>query len=52
MKTIDRGAQDVKRIQYLRRVARRRAKVTSVHLILFAAALMIAFGGVMKIVNG
>jgi hypothetical protein len=52
MKTDDRTEYDRKNIQYLRRLARRRAKVTSVHLILSAAALMITFGGVMKIVNG
>lgn len=40
------------RIPYLRKLAKRRACFTSVHLILVTFAVAMAFGGIMKAING
>jgi hypothetical protein len=51
MKTLDAGVQCGTRIQQLGKRAKVRARFTSVHLLLLAFAVVMAFGAVMKVVN-
>lgn len=52
MKTLDAGVQCGTRIKQLRKKAKARARFTSVHLLLLAFIVVMAFGAVMKVLNG
>lgn len=52
MKTLEDSVSCGPRIQKLRKIARRKAMLTSVRLITLAFITVMVFGGIMKIVNG
>lgn len=51
MKTLEGSVSCSARIQKLRKIAKRKAMITSVRLMFIAFAAIMIFGGIMKIVN-